>query len=244
MTKRKPLFSRRLDRFRGDRRFFALVLLLAILVAGRAWLEEHPGDNPWAPLDLRDEPGWATATKLQELRRDPEVCRAVLERSDIKFAALPPAGQGECERPDRTKLTAYPLRPDTPPTTCSVAAALVLWKRDSLDLLAGELFDSKIDRIEHLGAYSCRRLYGRSEGAWSQHATGNAIDIAGFVLTDGTRISVLNDWGGEGEKAAFLHRAREGACGAFSTVLSPDYNAAHRDHFHLDMTGRWSSVCR
>lgn len=222
----------------------ALLLLLAALLIGRVWLEEHPGDNPWAPLDLRDEPGWATASKLRDLRDDPKVCRAVLERSDIAFEALKPEGQGECARPDRTRLASYPLAPDRPPTTCQVAAALSLWKNDTLDAASEDVFGSKIARIEHLGAYSCRRMYGRSEGRWSQHATGNAIDIAGFVLADGTRISVLADWEEGDDKAAFLRRVRDGACAAFATVLSPDYNAAHRDHFHLDMTPRWNGVCR
>ena len=119
-----------------------------------------------------------------------------------------------------------------------------LWKRDTLDHKAEEIFGSGIARIEHLGAYSCRRIYGRDEGAWSEHATANALDIAGFVLKDGTRISVPGDWEGEGDKPRFLHEVRDGACGAFSTVLSPDYNTAHADHFHLDMDGRWTSVCR
>ncbi|MBU2033606.1 MAG: extensin family protein, partial [Alphaproteobacteria bacterium] len=88
------------------------------------------------------------------------------------------------------------------------------------------------------------RLYGRGEGAWSEHATGNAVDIAGFVLADGTRISVLADWDDEGDKGAFLRRVRDGACDSFATVLSPDYNAAHADHFHLDMSPRWSGLCR
>ena len=65
-----------------------------------------------------------------------------------------------------------------------------------------------------------------------------------IVLEDGTRISVLSDWPGEGDKQRFLREVRDGACGAFSTVLSPDYNAAHADHFHFDMDSRWVSVCR
>lgn len=156
------------------------------------------------------------------------------------FTALPPAGEGECARPDRTRLGDYPLSPDTPPVTCPVAIALELWRRDSVAPAAREILGSEIARIEHLGAYSCRRIYGRGEGNWSEHATGNAIDIAGFVLEDGRRISVLRDWAGEGPEAAFLREVRSGACEAFATVLSPDYNAAHADHFHLDQDSRWA----
>ena len=244
MARRKPLFSRRIGKFAWDRRAFAVLLALAALLAGRVWLEEHPENNPWAPLDLRDPTGWATAMKLRALRGDVEACRSVLARSEIRFTALPPAGAQECARPDRTRLDRYPLTPSPPPTTCGVAVALELWQRDSLDREAQAIFGSGIARVEHLGAYSCRRLYGRDEGPWSEHATGNAIDIAAVVLKDGTRISVVEDWNGDNDKARFLHRIRDGACRAFSTVLSPDYNAAHRDHLHLDMSGRWSGVCR
>ena len=81
-------------------------------------------------------------------------------------------------------------------------------------------------------------MYGRSEGAWSEHATANALDVSGFVLADGRRISVLRDWFGGDEKALFLKRVRDGACELFSTTLSPDYNAAHADHLHLDLADR------
>jgi hypothetical protein len=244
MARRKPLFSHRIGRFTWDRRAFALLLFAALLVAGRAWLAEHPEHDPWAPLDLRHPVGWATAMKLRALRGDPAQCRAVLQRSAVAHSVLPPAGDPPCARTDRTRLDRYPLSPAPPPTTCATALALELWRRDTLAPAAQAIFGQGIARVEHLGAYSCRRLYGRGEGPWSEHATGNAIDIAGFVLEDGTRISVLGDWVGNGDEARFLRAARDGACRAFSTVLSPDYNAAHRDHFHLDMSERWGGVCR
>jgi len=208
------------------------------------WLLDHPQHNPWAPLDLRDPPGWATRAKLVRLKDDVVECRAVLARSGIAFTALPPAGEGECVRSDRTRLGDFPLAPDTPPVTCSVAAAMELWRRDSVAPAARRILGSEIKRIEHLGAYSCRRMYGRADAAWSEHATANAIDISGFVLADGRRISVLQDWASDGEEATFLRRVRDGACRSFATVLSPDYNAAHADHFHFDQDDRWSGVCR
>ena len=230
--------------FRSARRALLALIPLAGAIAGWQWLQSNPQHNPMAPLDLRDPPGWATRNKLVALRTDVAECRAVLERSDIAFTALEPTGVGNCARPDRTQLRDFPLAPDTPAVTCPVAAAMELWRRDSVAPAARDILGSDIDRIEHLGAYSCRRMYGASEGSWSEHATGNAIDVAAFVLEDGRRISVLGDWDGTDPEAAFLRAVRDGACGSFATVLSPEYNAAHADHFHLDQDDRWSGVCR
>jgi hypothetical protein len=220
------------------------LVLMIVVIAGWQWLQDHPEHNPWAPLDLRDPPGWATARKLAALRADVPACRAVLERSEVAFTELPATGEGACARPDRTQLSDYPLAPNTPAVTCPVAAALELWRRESVAPAARAILGSEIARIEHLGAYSCRRMYGGADGPWSEHATANAIDIAAFVLEDGRRISVLGDWEGTNEEAAFLRAVRDGACESFTTVLSPDYNAAHADHFHLDQDDRWAGVCR
>lgn len=218
--------------------------MFAVVIAGWSWLESHPEHNPAAALDLRDPIGMATATKLVALRDDVPECRATLKRSDVTFTALPATGEGPCARPDRTQLGDYPLAPGTPAVTCPVAAALEIWRSKSVEPAARKHFGSDLARIEHLGAFSCRRMYGRDDSPWSEHATANAIDIAAFVLEDGRRISVLNDWDGTDAEARFLREIRDEACGAFATVLSPDYNAAHADHFHFDQDSRWSSVCR
>ncbi|MXO73982.1 extensin [Altererythrobacter aerius] len=223
----------------------AALMLGAVLLGAKAWLDAHPEHNPWAPLDLRDPLGWATARKLAALRTDGPACRAVLERSDVAFTALDPAGAGACARPDRIVGDDFPLAPGRPVTTCAVAAAFARWVESGVRPAAEETLGSPLDRIEHYGTYSCRRLYGRSSGAWSEHATGNAIDIAAFVTEDGQRVSVLRDWPGDGAKAAFLRRVRDHACESFGTVLSPKYNAAHADHLHLDQAARgFGRVCR
>jgi hypothetical protein len=129
-------------------------------------------------------------------------------------------------------------------TTCAVSAALVRWLRIEVQPAARELLGSPVAQVEHLGSFSCRRLYGQATGRWSQHATGNAIDVAAFVLEDGRRIRVLDDWRKTGVEAAFLRQARDGACSTFATVLSPDYNAAHADHLHLDQETRYWRMCR
>lgn len=217
-----------------DRRLAFVLVVLALLLAVRVFLAENPQHNPWAPLDLRDERGWATQNKLAALRSDIEECRAVLGRSQVEFMPLPPTGEGECRRDDRLTLGAVPFAPRFPQMTCPVAAGTVIWLEKDLQELANEILGSEVARIEQLGTNSCRRMYGDNEAPWSEHATGNAIDIGGFVLEDGRRISVLRDWGGGDAEAQFLRTARDAACASFGTVLSPDYNAAHADHLHLD----------
>jgi hypothetical protein len=245
LIERRWTISRRIGRMRWDRRALWLLIAFGFAVWGRVWLAENPGHNPWTPLDLRDEPGWATERKLAQLREDPQQCRAVLGRSQVMFSTLAPAGEGACRRTDRTVLTGTPLMPGNTPTTCPVAAALTLWLDRGVQPAAQDILGAEVAGVEHLGSYSCRRLYGADEGPWSEHATGNAIDIAGFVLADGRRISVLRDWPGDGEKARFLRRVRDAACGSFGTVLSPEYNAAHADHLHFDQYGRGlGGVCR
>ena len=232
-------------RFPFDRAAIAVLIVGALFLAARAWLADHPQHNPWAPLDFDDPPGWATQRKLASLRGDAAECRAVLERSEVAYTTLPAAGEGECRREDRTVLSEAVLAPAPPQTTCAVGAAFELWLRQGVQPAANELLGSKVARIEHLGAFSCRRLYGRASGRWSEHATGNALDVAAFVLADGRRISVAGDWTARGEDAAFLRRVRDEACRVFGTVLSPDYNAAHADHFHLDQAARnFGGVCR
>lgn len=229
-------FARQLDHFERDRLIIGLLLLAAFLLAGRACLADHPQHDPWAPLDLNDPPGWATQRKLAALRSDPEECRAVLERSGVAFAALDPAGEGTCRRADRTQLRGAPFSPARAVTTCPVAAGLQVWLAESVQPAATELLGSPIARVEHLGTFSCRRIAGG--GNWSEHATGNAIDIASFVTEDGQRIRVLGGWNRDDAGAQFLRRVRDGACDVFGTVLSPEYNAAHADHFHLDQAAR------
>lgn len=229
-----------------DRIAILLLMLGAVWLGGRGWLADHPQHDPWAPLDLRQERGWATGQKLAALRSDPEECRAVLTRSAVAFTALEPVGEGACRREDRLIADDLALSPSGVQMRCPVAAGLTMWWQKDVQPLAREILGQEVARIEQIGTYNCRRMYGASQGRWSEHATGNAIDIAGFVMADGTRITVLRDWPGEDDEARFLRELRDAACSSFATVLSPDYNAAHADHLHLDQTDRMGGyvVCR
>jgi len=204
----------------------------------------HPEDVPWTKLDLGRPVGAFTGRKLAALERDGAHCRALLDQVGVRFTALPPRdGEGQCGYRDGIRFRSggaldIGYSPAGLGTSCPVAAALALWEWHVVQPAALRHFGDKVERIEHFGSYNCRRIYGRSEGSWSEHSTANAVDIAAFRLEDGTRISIVRDWEGDGAKAAFLREVRDGACKLFATVLSPDYNEAHRDHLHLDQAGR------
>ncbi|WP_343228306.1 extensin family protein [Sphingomonas yunnanensis] len=228
-----------------------LLLLAAAGLTAWGYLRERPQDLPWAPLDLGQPIGLFTGRKLAGLADDPARCAALLDQAGVRFATVParrPAesqcGYDSAVRLDRGGARRIALAPATVAVACPVAAALAMWEWDVVAPAAQRHFGAKVGRIEHLGSYSCRRMYGRSSGGWSEHATANALDVAAFRLDDGTRISVLRDWRGGGAKAAFLRDVRDGACRVFATVLSPDYNAAHRDHLHLDQAARGATGSR
>ena len=231
--------------------FLILMLLLCAIIFARVWLHEHPEHDPWAPLNIDDPEGWATERKIAALRSDRETCTDFLERSDIAFRELPALGEGACARPDRIAVSPQAdwqarLRPAEPVATCPVQAGLALWLKQDVQPAAERLLGSRVARLDHFGTYACRRIGGGDTGNWSEHATGNAIDIAAFVLEDGRSVSVLRDWEGADAQAQFLEKVRDGACGRFATTLSPDYNTAHADHLHLDQASRMTgwTMCR
>lgn len=218
-------------------------IIIALACAYLVWTRSHPQDSPFTPLDLTQPVGMFTGRKVAGLADDPLQCKTLLFRAGVRYRDLPPGGSGQCSYEDAVRLReggalriAYPGRLDL---SCPVAAALAVWETQIVRPAAERHLGGRVTRIDHFGSYSCRRLYGRSTGDWSEHARANAIDIAAFRLADGRRVTVVNDWtGGTPAEQAFLREVRDGACKLFATVLSPEYNAAHRDHLHLDQADR------
>jgi len=121
------------------------------------------------------------------------------------------------------------------PVACPLASAFAGWARFGVDRAAQQILGSPLVRIETMGSYSCRNVAGTEHR--SGHATGNAIDVSGFVLADGRRITVLgNFYAGTPDERQFLRTIRLSACRRFGMVLSPDYNEAHRNHFHVELS--------
>lgn len=200
--------------------------------------------NPFTPLNVRDEPNWLTGYKLSRLERDGLECRAVIGGSPLVSSPVPDeTTETGCGFTNAVEVERSSLRYNRSfRATCPLAVSLALFELHVLQPAARRHLNQELVRLEHLGTYACRNLYHRESGRRSEHATANAIDISGFVLADGTQIRVLTDWNGPAPKAAFLRAVRDGACRFFDVVLSPDYNEAHRDHFHFDRGGR--SACR
>ena len=118
---------------------------------------------------------------------------------------------------------------------CQMAVALSRWL-DQIEPAAGVMMKSRLVSVRIGTSYQCRRRYGAAEGPISEHAFADAVDLTGFTFADGTEVTVEKDWGGTGPKTGFLAYAHDAACGAFTTVLGPQANAAHRNHFHLDLS--------
>lgn len=228
-------------------RWLGWLLLVLLLAAGQGWyLGWRPPAqwNPWAALDVRQPPNLLTHYKLSRLRNDPALCQQALQTSALRYRAqADSAARAQCPLQNVWRVETGQARLSSSfLATCPLAVAYALFEAHGLQPAAQRVFGQPVVQVEHLGSFACRNVYNRKQGRLSQHATANALDISAFRLKDGQRIVLAQDWQAGGQKAEFLRQVRQAACESFSTVLGPDYNAAHHNHFHLDM-GLWQ-ICR
>ena len=232
-----------LIRIIGRLLFLFLLLGAALLVAlWRGWLEVAPRYNPWAPLDVRETPNLLTPFKLWRLGDDRELCDLALATSGLRFTRLADsAPHPGCPVENAVRIQGANVGLSSSfMATCPLAVSFALFERHGLQPAAQAVFGQPVSRVEHVGSFACRSIAGSQRP--SQHSYANALDKVGFRLRDGQHISVLRDWPGQGDNARFLRLVQEAACDSFNVTLGPEYNAAHRDHFHVDM-GMWR-MCR
>ena len=177
-------------------------------------------------------------------------CEAELAQQGVKFqvAKIPvhtaPKSKIVCGAPQVVTFVRGPGKiayNAAPVVTCSMALALAQFER-ILQAEATTLFGSRVVRIDQLGTYSCREI-AAYPGWVSEHSYANAIDIGRFVLENGKSIEVLRDFDvGDADPAkpagAFLRvvSRRANDEDVFSHVLTPFFDAHHKNHFHLDLS--------
>jgi hypothetical protein len=157
-------------------------------------------------------------------------------------ASFPPNGETVPLGPTRDPPITGSLGPAAlaPPATlaCPVVSTLDRWVAEAVQPSAQRWFGQPVAQIKQISAYSCRGMNGNPNAHISEHAFGNALDIAGFVLADGRTISIRGGWRGSPEEQGFLHDVQGAACSYFNTVLAPGSNRYHYDHIHVDLMRR------
>ncbi len=200
-------------------------VILALLL-GSCGSPERPSHAPAKPISRPND-------------RETAQCHVDLNREGVRFSILPDKNYGGgCGIVGAVQLVDIGV-PVTNLTAvrCGEARAFVGWIRNAVAPAAYQILGSELVRIDSFGSYACRNVIGTasSVGRRSGHAIANAIDIGGFALRDGRRITILNDWNSPDPRVRqFVETIHKSACKRFGTVLSPDYNAAHRNHFHLE----------
>lgn len=226
---------------RRRRGFAKLLLVILIVVSSTAafWFGLVPRRiNPFPQLVLSEPGPWFVDFRLAALRRDRELCAATLVEPQVSARPVDDKpienGCGWVNAVRMSEAGGAVLPVGT--LTCEMAAALALWVEHDIQPLAQRLLGAKVTRIVHMGGYSCRNIIGSKAltGFRSQHATANAIDISGFQLANGRTVRIARDWQGSDAERKFLSEAHRTACRYFRIALSPNFNAAHHDHFHFD----------
>lgn len=223
--------------------------MILLLVAVAPWFAQNlPSEwNPFTPLKITDGPGLITRYKLKRLAGDPEGCLAVLQQAQregyLRFTQ-PPATTGNCPLPAPVRVQSFGdvKLSSSFLASCSLALSSTMFVTQSVKPLAAAELGSPLVRIDHLGSYACRNIYHRAEGRLSEHATAEALDVAGFRLANGEQISVLKSWPRQEKTSHWLHQIFQQSCDFYGNSIGPDYNAAHANHFHLGMRG--FGVCR
>jgi hypothetical protein len=197
----------------------------------------------------RPATGITSAPQSYAASPEERICLSDLGASGARFELLPDtyAAPG-CNKLGTVQLSALggdrvPLGvSNLGPVRCGTAKAFSDWARFGVDRAARQILGSPIARVETMGSYACRNVAGTERR--SAHARAEAIDVSGFVLADGRRIVLKRDWkAGDAATREFLRVVHKSACKRFGTVLGPDYNAAHEDHFHLEGSGG-ATFCR
>ena len=222
------------------RTHLAILSLLSLVLAGCGAVPDRSKETRPRAAVSSTQPDFTSSASAQQ-------CAASLDKAGARFSALPDKFYGAgCSTLNSVRLDEVGGDKGALSVTnlgvvsCPLANSFAAWARFGVDRAARQILGSPLVRVETMGSYSCRNVAGTNR--LSAHSRAEAIDIAAFVLADGRRISVLSGWNASKQEREFLRTVHESACKRFGTVLGPEYNAAHRDHFHLELGN--GSFCR
>jgi hypothetical protein len=202
----------------------ALLMALAVLMSAC----ERPD---WAKRKPREE--WRDRTEAMCLRSG-----AVRPSAYVQpMRAINGPGSCGARRPFQVSAAMGGRVAMSPAATlsCPMIPQVDSWLARDVQPAAVSLFGEPVAAIDVAGSYSCRTRNGRRGAKMSEHAYVNALDIRAFRLASGRTISVERSWNGPLDEAVFLRSAHKGACRHFRTIIGPDGDRHHRDHFHLDL---------
>lgn len=208
-------------------------------------LGETQGDTPTQEpeTDITEgqdpEPAESETGELERIYQ--AACPALIS-GRIVGEMIPPLSEGTCGQQSPIAVDAIALNgrqialPGRPVTSCAVATALADWAED-VDAYADAALGTRIESLATGPGYQCRLRNGADTGFVSEHGLGNAVDISAITMADGRSITILDDWEtrAASEEGQFLSFAHSSACTGFTTVLGPEANADHEDHFHFDL---------
>jgi len=219
-----------------------MCIIGAAATVGYRWLPSHY--NPFTPLSLDDPPGKITQFKLRRL--SPEDCASLLSQANqrklIRSQAVADT-TGECPLSNVVRVRDFgPVAlSGSFLASCPLALSSALFVSQQARPLTRSMMGSELTRIDHVGSFACRNIYHRQNARRSEHATAEALDISGFRLADGQRITVLRGWQ-SAKTQPWLQALLAASCDYYGNGLGPEYNAAHANHFHLGMRGY--GLCR
>ncbi|MBM3530902.1 MAG: extensin [Alphaproteobacteria bacterium] len=199
-----------------------------------------PDYRPSTPNYGRPQPRRGALREEDDVDDDPPPrTRAPAQQSFPPAQQRPLPALGPQRNPRLAAATPIEIKPAAT-LACPIVSALDRWMAHAVQPAANKWFGQPVAEIRQISAYSCRGMNGQPGARISEHAFGNALDIAAFVLADGRRITVKDGWRGTPEEQGFLRDIQGAACDQFTTVLAPGSNQFHYDHIHVDLMRRES----
>ncbi|PWJ80520.1 hypothetical protein C7441_11260 [Pseudaminobacter salicylatoxidans] len=194
---------------------------------------EAHDNRPAQPVDPR-----STASRSAIMPAGEVACRKRLDGLGVEFEEREPESDPSgCALPYPIAVKSFGKTVGITPDAlmdCAMAEAAARFATGIVSPAAKTTYGAELKSVSQASAYVCRPRNGSTK--LSEHAFGNALDIARFILADGTAIDIGPT--PDPKAAKFLADIRESACGPFKTVLGPGSDADHERHFHLDLAPR------